>query len=236
MRRRGFSILELVVAMSIFMILSVLIFSFFRYGTRSFYSANARNSLQSDALRVIEGLQLELGRSAHTSVRIVNDSSRQVDIDGEQYQRDVISFVALEKWYDGLNTAQYDPDTGAPLWNRYWVYYADRSPEGKVYRLKVDPDPPPLAAVRLPRDQFDDLYNDDPNSNLFSGKLPGYTMLAKNVEEFSVKKVTEGEFNISIKLKEKHQKRPSEDGKVREFDFYEIQTNIRPHNSYPNNF
>ncbi|MCA9779756.1 MAG: type II secretion system protein [Candidatus Eremiobacteraeota bacterium] len=232
-KKYGFSLIELMVAVSLFLGLSVLVFGFFRYGTRAFFTANQKHGMQMDALRTIESLQMELKRSARASVYPESGPSRSMIVEGQTVQRDVISFATLKDFRDISSSENYDPTTGAPLWNRYWVYYATKEEEGRMVRLKVDPDPAPEAPVPLPQSDFERLYYDNPSSNTFEGQNPPYVVLAKNVYDFRVTGV-EGAFFISLKLKEKHQKETVEAGERRPYDYYEIDLSIRPENSFPN--
>ena len=231
--RDGFSILELMVAISLFLGLSVLVFAFFRYGTRAFFTANQKHGMQTDALRIIESLQMELKRSAKASVHLQGGTSRGMVVEGESVQRDVVSFATLKDFRDLGNSENYEPTTGAPLWNRYWVYYATKEEVGRMVRLKVDPDPAPEAPVPIPLSDLERLYYHNPSTNTFEGETPPFVVLSKNVHNFRVED-REGTFQIFLKLKEKHQKEAVEPGERRPFDYYEIDLSVRPENSFPN--
>lgn len=241
----GFAMIELVVSAGIFVILSILIFSFFRFGTRSFQQANAKQGIQVDALRVMESLQAELKRSSIASVDHLHgyDNGRTVTSVEGTVNRDAISFVTLDNWKDKTDGVNFDLKTQVPLWNTYMVFYATKEEIGRLIRLRVSPNPPPHGTVRFARSQFLNIIEDDPESNHFDGKIPPYVALAKNVLEFQVitnddtdgAHLGRGEVEISIKLKQKHQQRPNSSEPAREFDYYELRVNSRPENSYPNN-
>lgn len=236
MKQRGFSLIELIVCCALFVSLSVLVFSFFRYGTRAFQKANQRHGMQTDALRSVESLQHEFKRSSHASVSILNDASRAMTVEGTPVQRDVVCFGSLKDWSDKTSSENFDLETTAPKWNRYWVFYATKEEEGRFIRLKADPSTPPDAPLRLIKSKFDLLYNDDPNANSFEGITPTYVSLAKNVFHFSIQEPQRGSYQFSLKLKEKHQLDSTEPGARRPFDYYELQLSIRPENSFPNDF
>lgn len=236
MNKRGFSLIEVMVAVGMFLGVSVLIFAFFRYGVRSFAQANQKHGMQMDALRTIESLQMELKRSTLASVlrdAKDNTSARTISVDGEDVQRDVISFATLENFRDINNSENYDRSTGAPLWNRYWIYYATTEPEGRIIRMKVAPDPPPEGPLPLRRSDFDRLHYDNPGTNTFEGENPQYVVLAKNVYHFSIEK-SGGSFLVFLKLREKHQKEAVKVKQRREYDYYEMKVSITPENSFPN--
>ena len=230
----GFSLFELVVAMGIFSIVSVLVFSFFRYGTRAFHQAAAKHGLQTEALRIAESLQKELKRTNESTVDIVHDS-RALSLDGQTVHRDVICFATLKNWHDRLNTNNFDLESRAPLWNRYMVYYATMEPKGRLIKLRVDPAPPPEAPTRLGTTDLSRLYYDNPQANRYAGSMPSYSVLSPNVQDFDIARSSSspGAFDISLKLKQKHPKGSVEPGARREFDFYELQLTVRPENSFP---
>lgn len=233
MKRHGFSLIELIVAVGLFLGVSVLVFAFFRYGTRSFFKATQKHGMQTDALRTVESLQMELKRSAGASVLLENDSTRAVTVEGETVQRDVISFVTLKDFRDLTNSENFEPTTGVPLWNRYWIYYATMEEEGRMIRLKVDPDPAPQGPMPLLRSDFVRLFYDNPQTNVFEGETPPYVVLAHNVYDFRLRR-DGGTFEVSLKLKEKHQKDAVEAGERRPYDYYEIKLTVTPENSFPN--
>lgn len=239
-RKRGFSIIELVVAASIFVILSGLVFSFFRFGSRSFQQANAKHGLQTDALRTIESLQVELKRSNRSSVSLLNDTTRQTNTPDGIQQRHAICFLTLKNWNDKTNPNNYDLETQAPIWNRYLVFYATTPEFGELIRLRLDPNPAPTGAIRLPDDELVKVVHDDPKLNVFDGVVAPYVILSKNVSAFSVAEGIDsggkktGTYEASLKLK---QKRPlnSNPGELnRPYEYYELKVSIRPENSYPN--
>lgn len=246
MRQRGSTLIELIVAMALFLVLIGLIFSFFRFGTRSFAQANSKQGLQLDAIKVVENLQRELKRSHFSSSTPIYGSSRNMIVDGETVHRDVLCFAGLKDWNTITDSNNFDQVTGAPLWNRYWVYYATKEPEGRLIKTKVEPNPPPEAPARLPLADLERLYYDDPSLNSFDGINPDYVALTKNVLSFKVSdrprgqseappvEIPEGSIEIDLKLREKHKTGAVEPGARREYDYYEIKLSVRPENTFPN--
>jgi type II secretory pathway pseudopilin PulG len=236
MNRRGLTLIELVVAVGIFMALSVLIFGFFRYGTRTFMQVNARHGLQNAALRSLESIQYEMKRTNASSVTVINDATRRATVEGANVQRDLVCLAGLQKWHDRTNSNNYDLETGAPKWNRYWIFYTNLEAQGKLFRLRVDPAPPPEVPVRLPLADLDQLHHDDPGLNQYSGETPAYSTLAQKVKEFKIEgpSQTGGEFySFSLLLKKKATAGSTEGAQRRPFDFYEVKLDVKPENTYP---
>lgn len=235
MKKKGFSLIELIISCFIFVGLSILVFTFFRYGTRSFQTANQKHGLQTDALRTVESLKTELSRSARSSIDLLgeDDPSRSISVEGQSVRRDVISMAALKKWQDFTSSENYDLESAAPKWNRYLIFYATKAEIGQIIRVKLDPTPPPEAPRRILSSDLDATINDDPNLNRYAGEVPSYVALARNVHEF---KITPdgGGFSVSLKLKERHITEAIEPGARRPYDFYELKLTVTPGNTYPN--
>lgn len=233
---RGFSLIELLVASSLFMGLLVVIFLFFRYATRAYVTATQRQGVQADALRVMDGLQADLRRTSGTSIHFRNDASRTRIIEGVTVHRDVLSFVGLQEWSDPTNTQNFDVTNAQPIWNRYWVFYATNNQDrGTLIRLKVDPTPPPIAPKRLTSTELTDLCRDDPSLNRFHGINVGHVALAHNVFDFQVHSSGRNQLQISLKLQEKRRLRP-DGSKIEGQETYQLLMNVRPENTVPQDF
>lgn len=234
--RTAFSIIELMVAVSIFVGLLVVVFLFFRFGTRAFLTATQRQGVQADALRVMDGLQADLKRTSGASVLFKRDVSRTRVIEGVTVHRDVVSFASLKDWSDPSNTENFDVANAQPIWNRYWVYYATNNADrGCIVRLKIDPLPPPIAPRRLTTPQLTQLSLDVPENNNYDGQVPAFVYLARNVYEFNFDVVNRNQFQISLKLQEKRRLRP-DGGKIEGMETYQLLMNVRPENTTPQDF
>jgi len=216
------------VACSLFLVVLAIVFLFFGFGTRAFQTASQRQGVQSDALRVLDGLQSDLKRSAGSSVTWV---SRQRLVDTQTVKRDAICFAALKDWSSIHDSDNFDLLTAQPKWNRYWIYYATVNQEmGQMVRLKVDPSPPPIAPIPLPN--VVSLLQDDPQSNNYNGQRPDFSYLARNVLEFSVQEVSSYEYLIVLKLRELAPPKPG-GGPTRLHETYELRMGVHPENTYP---
>ena len=210
-KRQAFSVLELVIASGLFLMLLGIVFFFFRYGTRAFITANQRQGVQADALRVMDGLQADLKRTASKSVLILNNSSRLRTIDTVSVHRDAISLISLKDWSDPNNTENFDLAGSQPKWNRYWIYYATTNEDRG-------------AMIRLCRD--------DPKLNNFDGSTPLHSYLCRNLYEFKADRDGNNSFRLSLKLQEKRQLRP-DGGVIQGMETYQLQMFVRPENTFP---
>lgn len=232
-RRRGFSLLEMMFSVGLFGLLMVMVFAFFEFGTRSFYLSTMRQGVQSDALRVITGLQKELKRTNRGTVSSADRTNAIINKD-----RDAVSVGGLQDWSDRSNGNNFDLNSGLPKWNRYVIYYATVGPEkGTIYRLSVDPNPPPEAPTPIDPLVLQSTINDDPNSNLFDGANPAYVLLSENVEEFKVilDQPEPGHCEIRLRLSSRRPPRPGGNADSEE-ETYEIVTSVATENSYPEEF
>ncbi|MBN9414290.1 MAG: hypothetical protein J0I12_02580 [Candidatus Eremiobacteraeota bacterium] len=220
-------------ASALFLGVMGIVFFFFRYGTRAFVTANQRQGVQADALRVMDGLQADLKRTASKSVLLLNSSSRTRLIDTTTVHRDAVSLVSLKDWSDQNNTENFDLNGSQPKWNRYWVYYATTDEDrGAIIRLKVDPLPPPISPIPLTILKLSNVCRDNPASNNFDGSIPLHSYLCRNVYEFKVDREGNNSFRLSLKLQEKRQLRP-DGGRVEGMETYQLQMFVRPENTYP---
>lgn len=129
--KRAFSLPELVLAMALFGMVSLLIFSMLLSGTRSFNIAMSRSTLQGELNRSLARLQGEVRRSSASLVGLVHEPGRQVD----SQSRDGICLSALRDW---RAPASYD-SSGTPLWDEFVVYYATRETPGRLLRRSLHP-------------------------------------------------------------------------------------------------
>jgi prepilin-type N-terminal cleavage/methylation domain-containing protein len=235
--RKAFSLIELLVGVSLFSLLLIVVFAFFRFGTRAFQTASQRQGVQSDALRVMDGLQQEMKRTAADSVTVESGVGRTRIVGAHTLPRHAVCFGGLKNWQDLASSEDYDLASGQPRWNRYWVFYATRDKDrGELLRLHVNPVPPPVAAKPMPNSELLDLIKDNPQLNRYRGNTPAVTQLARNVYEFSVSPVgvEKEEFRISLKLQEVRLPRPGESAVRREgLEIYQLVMNVRPENTFP---
>lgn len=231
--KRAFSVLELLVASSMFLFLLFIVFFFFRYGTRAFATANQRQGVQAESLRVMDSLQADLKRTASQSVMVLNDLSRTRSLGTATVHRDAICLISLKDWSSSYNPENFDESGSRPRWNRYWVYYATTDEDrGAMVRLKVDPEPAPVSPTKMQVLHFYALCNNNPALNNYGGVTPAYSYLCHNVYDFRASREGNNSFRISLKLQEKRQLRP-DGGKTDGLETFQLQMVVRPENTYP---
>ncbi|MBX3171288.1 MAG: hypothetical protein KF760_28020 [Candidatus Eremiobacteraeota bacterium] len=177
---RGFSVLELVLAMASLAMLFLLLFTIFRVGSASYRLNLNRVGLQSEARRLQASLQKDL---RETSYRSVSHRKRQITLNDPSLSvaRDGLCFNALRS-QNGVNL--YEAQTGLPLWNSYLVYFATTDgAAGKLIRARVA-DPSPLNSLPEPLAAFSDAYLTYPGNSYVVQK--DVKLLSTQVLSFSV--------------------------------------------------
>ena len=218
-------------SVGMFGLLMILIFTFFEWGSRSFYLASKRQGIQADGLRVMTGLKSDLRRTAKGTVSIEHRTSA-VAVGATNPDRDALVVGGLQNWADASNSNNFDLSSGQPKWNRYVVYYATTGEaNGKIYRVIIDPSPPPISPKPIGPGLLGTI-NDAPDTNLFQGTTPGYVLLSENVEEFACEDDGNGHFRVSLKLRSKRPARPG-GAATTEDEVYQLKMSVATENSYP---
>lgn len=113
--KRGFSIAELIVSMSIFSLALAGIFFLFHFSYRSFHSLQSRQGLQAEMLRIKALLKSDFELS----------HLRSVTADSHE-----LSCLIIDDWYNRNN---YYADSFIPRWNRY-AYYTNTPGSHNLFR------------------------------------------------------------------------------------------------------
>lgn len=130
MSRRAFSVLELVIALTLLMLISGIMFAIFRTCSSSFQLGMVRQSLQGQLRRISTRLSRDIRQ---TSFHSFSFSSDTVNVDMEpgviSVGRDSICMA---------RSSSYDAATGQPSWNGYTVYVATQQvPRGQLVSYDV---------------------------------------------------------------------------------------------------
>jgi prepilin-type N-terminal cleavage/methylation domain-containing protein len=127
MKRRGFSLIETLVTMAVLTVALVLVGTLFQYGVRISTSAEGRNALQGERLKVARQIRRALAdsyRSGNTAFYMANPGPQE-DL--------VISIIAQDSW---------DPMNQEALFGGYHIYYREASDDTLRYlQHTITPDP-----------------------------------------------------------------------------------------------
>ena len=173
--KRGQTLLETILAMSLLMMVVAAIFSVFDLGQGSFHLSVMRNDLQNQGRGALVWLERDVIQTALSNLAVADGPARSVNGSA----RHAVCVTGLDDWTEPAN---FDPVSGLPRWNRYLVYYATTEPEGRLIRLEVS-----LASnINGAWSDFVNYLDNDPESmSLPSGYvLEGYRVLARDVREF----------------------------------------------------
>ena len=177
--RRGFSLLEALICVALFGLLTSLVFVAFRDGTRTFANLNLRQGLESDLRRCSAVLEQQLRQSDYSLLALANNPSRQrMGASGATVSRDGLCYPSLARRWD---PASFDAN-GRPRWDQYEVLYATLFNPGKLVRQVYRPVGAPYLS---PMDSFSaaNCLNDAPGDNLGVSETH---QLSGLVEEFQV--------------------------------------------------
>ena len=172
--RKGYTLIELVVAMGVLAILSIALFEAFDFGSRSFREANTRQNAQGALTRAYSVLRGELRRSHFRSISVVE---RATIVEEEEVRRDALSLGGVKDWHD---PESYDELNGVPKWNRFIIFYGTM--DGKLVRSTVDlenGDPSPVPFYDLDGERY---LKDDPSTN--TGYQTSYRVISESLREF----------------------------------------------------
>lgn len=219
MRRRGFSLLEVMMSGFLLAIVSLVLFEVFRVGTGYFRLAVLRQGSQGAARRTLTTLERSLLQAYPEAI---STTPRTVVVNGATFHRDALCLPDLANWAD---LASFDA-AGMPRWDRYLVCYATQElPVGKLVMLGIDPGG---AGVGGPWAGFvPGLLTDFPPA--VGGGIVSRKVLAQDVVGFEV--TPDGE-SWRIDLRMRGQALGPTRGPARVEDF-ELTLRARPQNKLP---
>lgn len=138
MRRRAFSLLEVMLACTLLIVGLWASFQLVEWGSRAFLLVHFRSGLQAEARRVGASVGPDLRRSNIHLSSVENSPARRVfsTKEGEYGDRHGLCFANLSRWDD---SSLIDPDECVPLWNRYTVLYATTEDLGRLVKQNFAP-------------------------------------------------------------------------------------------------
>ncbi|MGE0491080.1 MAG: type II secretion system protein J [Vulcanimicrobiota bacterium] len=133
------SLLEAVLVVGLFAILSAALFGMFHWGVSQFFLGASRQSAQSQAARALAVLEKTIREAPRDSVGLATGPGRQVTVAPNTFSRDGVVVASLSNWSDA---SLYDVD-GVPRWDRYVMFYATNTvPTGELRRVLINPTNP----------------------------------------------------------------------------------------------
>lgn len=136
MRARGFTLLELMVAGSLFLLLGLVLFELYRVGASAWHKSDS----QLDVLRNLQVVLTRVSREAQGS-----------SLASESHDATALSFLTAVKDSTGFVVA---PVTFRPVWQRYFVCYYDAGRQSVSVREEPLLPASPEASAPGPIDNF----------------------------------------------------------------------------------
>lgn len=129
---RGLSLIELLIAMTIFSLLLGSVFLLFGIGTRGFRTVENRQTAQNQLASIRAAFQSDLQVSHFYGIHL--DTSNTFLIDGVEQPRHALSAVAIS---DPSERNQF----GVPNWDQWALYRVTYEEKGQLVRHTVSPEP-----------------------------------------------------------------------------------------------
>ena len=135
----GYSILEVSLSCTLLLMATIGAFAIFRFGVNSFRTLTQRADLHAEGQACLVRLREDIESASHTGCQVNDVPARSSTVplaNGSSTQpRHVLCVPGMLDWYE---PGVYDPNTGLPLWNRYYLYHAGTAPEGVLTRLELN--------------------------------------------------------------------------------------------------
>jgi len=225
-KSRAFSLMELVVVMSLLGLIIGGAFLIFRMGSRGFQQAIVKTGAVGDIHRFSRVAHRDIGLSHFNSAEV---EKRQITEAGETLERDGVGICGLSDWSDASN---FGGTLGLPNWNRWTLFYATDEAKGRLIRLETQRAKPSGSLNYYPITPMPgiaDLMSNDPI------QLPQalrVTTLCHNVRSFSAELDTYKRIvKMTLVLHNKTGRRMTSQQTVE--DYLETRVEIYPVNSYP---
>lgn len=210
-RASGFSLLEMVISVSLFGLLMGMVFYFLAIGNRGFQFAQNRASVQNQVLGVKSSLTADLEQTHFLgvhSLEVKKTVSKRKSSEQVEARRDILTMVALSKWV--LNDGTFDPNSGfsyggIPVWDTHVVYRPDQVGDAtvKLERIVLHNNSTRASAKALGTPSGFATF---PNLSFDAKSRPDtarISALAKNVSHFEVSQdSTRQMLNVKLRILE----------------------------------
>lgn len=223
-RRRASSLLEVLFALSMLAMLSIVFYLVLDMSVRSFQRAIVRHNIQADTQRVSYRLTEDLRRTHFFTVSTIQARSSL-----NNFQRDAICLAAIKDWSD---PNAIDPANNRPKWNRYILYYCVRQqgdePITSLYRCSLAPsNPTDIGQFAFP--SLNPSVHCKPDPALVP-ECESFSKLTDLLESFTTTAVENSQWRITFRLRQPGAVRQ---GKRTIDEVQETTIQIRPENTFP---
>ena len=223
-RIRASTLVEVLLAMSLLSMLSVVFFLILDMSVRSFQRAIVRHNIQADTQRISYRLTEDLRRSHFFTVSTIEARSSQ-----NNYQRDAVCMAGVKDW---TSPNAIDPANNRPKWDRYFLYYCVRQagdePVTSIYRCAIKPaNPMDIGQFAFP--SLNPSVHCKPNPKTVA-EFESFTQLSELLESFAITSVENSQWRITFKLRQQGAVRQ---GKRTIDEVQETTIQIKPENTFP---
>lgn len=223
-RRRGLSLVELLVALTVLSLASGVAFLIFDLGTRWFRTLLTQQGLEAQLRRFSAVARRDLETTnAQGLLTVTNRTTLAL---GQNRDRHALCMPTVSDW---AGPSAYDANSGLPNWDRYLLYYAELDESGQLLRCRIDPPGGVFAAGPLL------AFENNPTAHLPANPtlIPDYEshrIVAEDVLEFSVQKAGSQKVVLDLKLSLEAEQ-PASKGRRRELR--ELRLEVTARNTFP---
>lgn len=223
-KQRASTVIEVLFALGLLGMLSVVFFLILDMSLRSFQRAIVRHNIQADTQRIAYRLTEDLRRSHFFTVSTIEARSSL-----DNHKRDAICMAGVKDW---TSPTAIDPVTNRPKWDRYFFYYCVRQagdePVTSLYRCVIKP----ANAQDIGQFAFPSLnpsVHCRPNPKTVP-EFESFSRLSELVESFSTSSVDNSQCRITFKLRQQGALRQ---GRRVLDEVQETTLQIKPENTFP---
>lgn len=225
MRRRAFTLIEVLVVLSMVGLVLTTAFLVFRMGSRGFQRAVNKTGTLGELHRVTRAFQRDIKLTHFYSAAAHN---RTVSVSQGTVDRDGLAIAGLSDWRD---PDRFEGGTGLPKWDRWVLFYATREESGRLVRLEIARNRP-SPGNWYPLKPFSNLPALMVQKPVELEPALRVGVLSQSVRAFSVElEPSRRLVKLELKLADQGGKRMTSEQKVE--GVLETDFEISPMNSYP---
>lgn len=176
-KNRGFSLIEIVLAMTLLSLGLIVAFSLFERGSRALMLSDTKSGLGGESRRAILGLSSALRLGDSRLAEVLSPPRQTLSLSGNTVERGAYSLPTLRRWDEPSNFDQIEAQI---YWDSYTVVYATLAQEGSLVVQTYEPATPPPPYYE-PLNALSSFLADNPQLN--TGAV-ATRLLTQKVEEF----------------------------------------------------